>query len=339
MIKYLQLSGSPFHIGMALGEFSAPILHKHIVNTQLWKNLTAWRDSSILKEMQTLVQQQHPYIWDELQGIAKGAQIPAEDIFLWNSRSDLIPIINGSSTTVMQIAQGTSRITHNEDGDPALKDYCAIAEIEIPGHTSFASFIQPGSLPGNSFSVTESNMAIIVNYLKINEPQSGVPTMVLNRSLIEAADISQAIQQVQQAPRSGNCHLTIGQIGKKSLMSIEFTSNKASVENLNSISAHTNHIVHKQMKDESYKVSQSSAERLQTANRWIAGAESVDALALMADQSHESLPIYRNDPVAPDGEHTIVNVDIQINTDEILWDVREHPMEAPIYKMRGIKHF
>src|SRR5690554_6290226 len=83
MLTFTEFSGSPYHIGLALGKFGAAAVHDTLVASPLWEDVMQWRGSEPVQLMQELVQQHHPYIWDELQGLARGIELPPEDVFLW----------------------------------------------------------------------------------------------------------------------------------------------------------------------------------------------------------------------------------------------------------------
>ena len=89
MLNFSEFSGSPYHIGLALGKAGASAMHDLITPSALWQQLLLWRDSDELRALQDQVQQHHPYIWDELQGLARGLELPPDDVFLWNVQGTL----------------------------------------------------------------------------------------------------------------------------------------------------------------------------------------------------------------------------------------------------------
>ena len=52
MLTFTQFSGSPYHIGLALGKAGAPAMHDLIKPSPLWENLMQWLGSDELLAMQ-----------------------------------------------------------------------------------------------------------------------------------------------------------------------------------------------------------------------------------------------------------------------------------------------
>lgn len=91
MLTFMEFSGSPYQTGLALGRFGAPAVHSILIHSPAWQQAMRWRGSEQILAMQALVQEHHPYIWDELQGLARGLELPPDDVFIWNCRNDLPP--------------------------------------------------------------------------------------------------------------------------------------------------------------------------------------------------------------------------------------------------------
>ena len=81
----------------------------------------------------------------------------------------------------------------------------------------------------------------------------------------------------------------------------------------------------------------SSAHRQTRGDELVAGAgataRGVDPLQILGDRFHAKFPIHRTTPDDDDIENTLATVDIVVNEKNIAWEVREHPLEAPVYRM------
>lgn len=323
MLTFTEFSGSPYHAGLALGKFGARAVHDRLIKTALWESVMQWRGMDQIHAMQQLVQDHHPYIWDEIQGLARGLELPPEDVFVWNCRTDLPLFPTGdvspdaeetqeptpgkysepdpdandhatdASTTTMALTPEGPRITHDQYGIPGFEDQCAIAEFTIDQGPNFASFICPGSLPGNTFAVNDKGLAITVNAGVAQDPVPGMPSAVLTRALLNAPDLSTAVQLLNDSPRCGSMHLALTQCGGSALLSVGSDAAEVSVRAVRETTIHDTCSLHGSMHEQ-------------------AGPAS-------------SL-------------HVVARTDIHAHADAVSWDIYEHPDEPARFRMRDAKH-
>lgn len=337
MLTYTEFSGSPYQTGLALGKFGATAVNHYLTSSAAWESVMQWHGSDESLAMQELVQKHHPYIWDELQGLARGLELPAEDVFLWNCRGDLCSIAPDGCTTVMQVTPDGPRLTHNEDGDPGFRGHCGIAEFIVDHRPAFTSFIYPGSLPGHTFAVTENGLAMTVNNVRSRDNTTGIPRMVLTRALLNAADLSSAVNLLSNAPRAGGFHLALAQRGGSALLSIEFSSRGLSVQPVKEATLHANHLIHDDMRDLPQIITDSSCHRQENGTAQLHQPDSADPLLILADQTNPNYPIYRDSPDDSDMENTLATVDIHVGNEHIQWDIYAHPKQAAQFSLRDTK--
>lgn len=328
-LSYFKISGTPFECGEALGRFGAPVVHRHLLSTQAWASVMQWRRSSTSNLMMLWVQERFPRIWDELQGMARGLELPVEDVFLWNCRGDLWSMAPDGCTTVQLSCGGSRRITHNADGDPGFAGHCAVVECEVKGCSRFSAFIYPGSLPGHTFAVTDAGLAMTVNNLRCRKVTTGIPRMVLARAMLEAETLDEALFILQGSPRAGGFHLTVGHCAQPHLLSIEFCSESCSIERVTAPSLHANHALHPRMLGIAQRITGSSARRQARGDRLLLEALlndlEIDPLAILSDTHDREFPIFRCDPYDSDDENTLATVDIRIGASHIDWAVFDQP--------------
>ncbi|TPQ33591.1 MULTISPECIES: C45 family autoproteolytic acyltransferase/hydolase [Cupriavidus] len=336
-IAFIDISGSPFQAGQALGRFGASAVRDHLLHTDAWRSVMRWRGTEQAALMAAQVQARFPRIWDELKGLADGLGLPLEDTFLWNCRGDVWAMSPDGCTTVQVPGAHRRRISHNEDGDPGFSGHCAIAQCHIAGSPGFASFVYPGSLPGHTFAATELGLAMTVNNLRYRNTTAGVPRMVLTRAVLDAPDLDKALAVLRDNPHAGGFHLTLGHCRSTALLSVEFSAYGCSVLDITQTSMHANHAIHPQMRDHPQIVTGSSGHRQMRGDTVIADAardgREIDPLELLADTAHPSFPIYRDDPHDSDGENTQATADMRVGPTCIEWEVYEQPGTAPRYRM------
>jgi hypothetical protein len=345
-LAYVNISGTPFEAGQMLGRFGSGIVQRHLLHTAGWHTAMQWRGTPFAAAMAEQVRLRFPRIWLELQGLAHGLALPFDQVFLWNCRGDLAAGAPDGCTTVQVPRGATARVSHNEDGDPGFAGHCAIAECRIEGSPAFAAFVYPGSLPGHTFAVTDTGLAVTVNNMRALEVEAAVPRMVLTRALLDAPDLDAAIALLRDTPRAGAFHLTLGHRASADLLSVEFNARHCSVQTITQPSLHANHAIHAAMRDDPQIVTASSRDRQQRGDLLLRHAISAgfadtapDPLAILADTndsneaSATALPIYRTDPNDPDDENTLATADIVIRTSHIEWDIYEQPGTPPRYRM------
>jgi len=339
MLNYLKIKGSSFDVGVALGQFGAESVHTYLTSSDGWKTVMQWRDSAAIREMRKLVQERHPEYWLELQGLAKGLNLSFDEVFLWNCRGDVWAMSPDGCTTVQQPIQPFPAFAHNEDGDPGFTGKCGIAEIEVRGATRFASFVYPGSLPGHTFAVSDSGLAMTVNNLRSLHGGVGLPRMILSRAMLDQLTLDAALLYLRDAPRAGGFHFTLGQAGCPELFSVEFTSGKCSVISVKKPSLHANHMVHSAMNDQPQIVTQSSGYRQSRGDHLICSAveakTAVDPLKILFDQENDLYPIFRCAPDDSDNENTMATANIQLHADDVIWQIHTQDSETPVFSMRN----
>lgn len=290
-----------------------------------------WRDSNHASELEGLTRELFPFVWQELEGLAQGLDLPVEDVFLWNCRGDLWAMAPDGCTTVMYRGPEGVRITHNEDGDPGLAGHCGVALVHPEFQPAFASFVYPGSIPGHAIAVTEKGLAMTVNNVRWLNAQLGVPRMVLARAVLAADSVARAVQLLRESPRAGGFHLTIAQAQGPRVVSVEFGPHVCSVIDVEGVQLHANHAVHPHARNLPQIITASSGFRQIRGEQLISGVH-MDALAILSDQASEHYPILRTDPGDSDNENTLASADIRVNDGEIRWELRALPNLEPCFR-------
>lgn len=332
MLANIELSGTPFQIGQALGKFGAEAAHRYLVTSAPWQEVMAWRGTEAAVRMHQLTALHFPHILDELRGLADGLQLAPDDVFLWNCRGDLWAMPPDGCTTVLLPSANGPRISHNEDGDPGFHGSCGVGMFRPDDSPGFASFVYPASIPGHTFAVTRHGLAMTVNNLRSRQVGAGVPRMVLTRALLDQPTLEDAVAMLQNRPRAGGFHLSLAQRGRADLLSIEFNAQAVSVVPVQQPALHANHAIHPALQDLPQVVTESSRHRQERGNTLLKTTD-IDPLAILADQAGRPYPIYRNAADDSDNENTMATADIHVGEDHIRWRVYEQPGQAPLFNM------
>lgn len=339
MLAHLHIEGTPFEVGQALGRFGAAALHRFAQTSPAWANVMRWQGHARVAAMAALVRAHHPAIWQELQGLAEGLGMPLDEVFLWNCRGDLWAMAPDGCTTV-QLPAGTNGaapvVAHNEDGDPAFRGHCAIAQVAVDGGARFASFVYPGSLPGHTFAATASGLVMTVNNLRALEVGTGLPRMVLTRALLDMPDVDAALAHLGAVPRAGGFHLTLAQAGRATITSVEFSDAVLSVQAVERPSVHANHMVHAAMAHRPQIVTGSSGQRQLRGDQLLRqhGAGPIDPLDILFDTGDARYPIHRDRADDSDHENTLATASFELGADHVEWAVRTGGRRETSFRMR-----
>jgi hypothetical protein len=332
MLKLIELSGSPYQVGQALGRFGAEAAHAYLIGSSSWHSVMAWRDSPAARSMANLTEQEFPEIWQELLGLADGLQLPPDDVFLWNCRGDVWAMSPDGCTTVQLPLPDGPRITHNEDGDPGFAGHCGIGLFAPDKNVPFASFVYPASIPGHTFAVTQAGLVMTVNNLRSRRLATGLPRMVLTRALLNQASVQDAIGVLRGSPRAGGFHLSLAQRGQPDLYSVEFNAKGVSAHAVCQASLHANHVIHSSMAGFPQVITDSSLHRQQRGEALLSGPDS-NPLAILADQSDREFPIYRDAADDSDNENTMATADIHVGADRVEWQIYGRPGQPPSFTL------
>ncbi|MFT4067459.1 C45 family autoproteolytic acyltransferase/hydolase [Paraburkholderia sp.] len=317
---FFQISGEPYEIGYRLGEIARPVFADYMAQSAAWQAVRRWRGAPFVQTLRDAARAHFPALLAELDGMAAGLGWAAEDVFLWNCRGELIHNAPDGCTTLAAIEGDTRFIAHNEDGDPFLRERCAVLDVRPNGRPGFVSFYYPGSLPGHTFAASRAGLAQAINNLRIRTPIAGVPRMILARAVLDAHSLDEALQILRGAPSASGFHHTLGCAGDARLFSVEASARRCSVQPAEKLSGHANHMIHPGCEAEPQIVTESSRDRQSRVNALLpalAGAGPLPAAALLdvlRDRAPSGLPIYRDDPHDPDDENTLATALFEISS-------------------------
>lgn len=320
------ISGSPYDIGYGLGMLARPSMDAYMAQSSAWRAVSQWRGHAFVQGLRQAAEAVFPDYVAELDGMAAGLGWAAEDVFLWNCRGELIHNAPDGCTTLAARSNDARFIAHNEDGDPYLRDRCALVDVRPTGKPGFLSFCYPGSLPGHTFAVNRAGLVQAINNIRIKTPATGVPRMILTRAVLDASSLDEAVNMLGAAPRSSGFHHTLGCVGDDHLLSIEATVKRCSVQVIEKLSGHTNHLIHPGCEREAQIVTASSGDRQARLGQLLPALGEVGSpplLQVLSDRAPQGLPIYRDDPADPDDENTLATALFVIRDDGVEFEVRQ----------------
>ncbi|WP_322998730.1 C45 family peptidase [Castellaniella sp.] len=332
-LSWLEAHGSHHEIGLVLGRWGARACHSHLIHSDAWAQIMSHRNDPGIPALRALLHQHFPWIEQELAGLSQGLELPPEDVFLWNCRGDLWAMAPDGCTTVL----APQRLSHNEDGDPGFAGACGLARVRPIDAPAFISFLYPGSLPGHTFAVNRTGLAITVNNIRARKARAaGLPRMMLTRALLATQSPSQAIALLQAQPRMGAFHLGIGQAGEAATFSVEFSQAAVSVRPIRQDRRlHANHALHEAQQDLPQVVTSSSARRQSRGETLL--DQQAGALDILRDTQDGAEPILRLSLADTDQENTLATADIDLSGEQPRWAVYCPGGRHPDYRFNGLR--
>ena len=339
-VKSIEVAGDAYQVGRGLGEAAARAIRETVVNVERYRALERdWSGSDRLKALLSAARQAYPEFLREIEGIADGAGVDFDAIFLWNCRGDFPGGGDQSHTeaagcsTVMIPASGEKPavIAHNEDDQAELDGRCFLVRVRPDHGIGFTSFYSPGLLPGHTFAVNDAGLVQTINHIRPHDQIPGIPRHIIARAVLASTDLDGALAILSRPDRASGFHHNLGQAGCEQLLSVEAPASLCVVHHVVDAAVHTNHLVFPECADIAQEVTDSSASRQRRAEALISdGAlEGRDCSVILGDHADADLPICRKRRGGTDSGYTLATAVFQVARDRVVWRVHSHPLEAP----------
>ncbi|MEM9104445.1 MAG: C45 family peptidase [Pseudomonadota bacterium] len=328
--EWLNISGSPFEIGLSLGNKGREAVHSHLITSEIWHEVNHSKHRAACARMMEHTQSAFPGIMEEIRGLAYGLEMPFENVFAWNCRGDLLARLPDGCTSV-QLPGSPQVLAHNEDGLPFFDGHCFIANVSAGGQFSFWSFCYPGSIPGHTFALNRHNLAFTANNLRLENIAADIPRMVIGRAILECRNMGEALDQIGNRPATGGFHFTLAQPGEPTMVSLEFGGGDVACKEVTRPCLHANHGLHGRFENSRQIITQSSRDRQQRGETMLALGE-LDPMTILRDCEGPGLPIWRRSADDPDQENTLASVVFRIGKDRVNWTIYNGASHSPAHE-------
>lgn len=322
--------GDDFAVGQAIGRRGGQATRDAAFHTAQFQALKPWLGSDRLAALKAATARAFPRHLRELEGIAHGAGLPLDEIFLWNCRGDLRdldPGLDDSGCTTVLLPGDPAVIGHNEDGGADLAGLCFLCDVEPQAGPGFTAFCYPGMLPGHAFGVNRLGLVQTINNIRPHDLAVGVPRHVISRAVLDCRDLDEAVAILQRNDRAAGFHHALGQAGDPRLLSVEAPASGCTVIEVQGPLAHANHLMaddHGELEQDcqpSSRARQARADALIAAGVMAAG----DPFAILFDRENAALPILRNGNEDGDDGYTLASAVFKITAEAVDWKVCHGP--------------
>jgi isopenicillin-N N-acyltransferase-like protein len=265
-IPVLDLSGTPAQVGAAHGESQRDRIREHAERFLGWLLSTA---AVRLTEQQlwdrwapqvAVNRREAPDLVEEMQGIARGAGVPFERVFLLNSLLDLNSFryldlatgCAGCSTFAVTAEAGTGKTLVGQTYDmPAYhQDYLTLLRLRPAAGPRQLVFTFAGIV--GAAGVNEAGIALNINYLSPLDVGLGRLHSVVVRQVLASTQLADALTHPVLPPRAGGAHFLIAD-RDGNVVSIETTARRFAVAYPQGPAiGHTNHYLIPELRDTEY---------------------------------------------------------------------------------------
>jgi predicted choloylglycine hydrolase len=328
--------GSHFEVGLAIGkrfagQIGQALDHYPFLQERLLPYHHSPEGQARYEHLVALHQTRYRDYLSELEGMAKGAGRPFEEVFLVNMRGEYAGYLQDVALGCSDCAIFNNEVAllgHNEDGSPAFRGNLYLIRAQIEGKPGFTALSYPGFLCGNAFGFNEAGVCFSVDYVRPRAMRVGVGRHFLARSLLEAHSLEDAIGRVTAPGRASGFSYTIGSIPERRMVHVEVAPQAHHVRELHGVYYHANH--YRELDGVAQIIEASSRARVERADtilKKIPVREAADILTLLGDESDPVYPIYRT-ATPPDGLATLCTALFDLDARR-LRIYTEHPTQTP----------
>ena len=251
----LEVSGTHYEIGYAIGTNFKERIEKafdHLASLiNMVENFIDTDTQRFYTQYVEAIEGLYPQFIEELQGMADGSGFPFKRFMITSMLPEYIEMMKlpkmedplGCSTVSYRYG-GKVYLAHNEDGGYFNHDIMFIVKAHPTGKPSFISFCHPGISMGPAPAMNDAGIFYSSNFVTGTEFQEGgIPTTFIERSLMEAQTLDEAIQKATISNRAYCFHVNIASRDEAKVVSIEVAPSTYYLYEVEGLFVHTNHFV------------------------------------------------------------------------------------------------
>src|SRR5512134_2175752 len=300
----VEVSGTHHAMGCQVGEarreqVQHSIDNAHLLIDQTYSSLElTWEGAKIqARKYSPFAWERYPQYIEEMQGIAKGANVLFDDVMVLNAMEavtmDALHLTRCTSFAVneQRTADEHVLLAHNEDWVPEDEDDVYVISAKPKDEPPFLAMTYGGLLPNVGFNAY--GIAQLIDSVYPNDSRMGIPRLVVARAVLASRRLSGALGRTLISHRAaGYNHLLIHDSGE--IYSVEVSARKFEIlHGTDGYLTHTNHYLSQTMKEIEKDPEEliSSRVRYFRANRLLRQSSTHTIKTLQAIQKdHVNLP-------------------------------------------------
>jgi predicted choloylglycine hydrolase len=275
-VHSINCKGPPREIGHTIGKhFRAEILRTldghEVLNTRFMPYSRTPDGRARYQHLVALHRNRYPEFFSELEGMAEGAAVPFEQLFLINLRGEYQRFASDGDmpgcSTCSLVAPDTAAFGHNEDGLALYRGQTYLVRAQPQDKPVFVAFCYPGFLPGNAFGYNDAGICFSANNVQPLIARDGVGRHFIARSLLECRSLPEAVAAVHPPDRAYGFNYTIGSLRERRIVNVEVAPEDFAVTDIRGPYFHANHFV--ELRNVEQEIAESSRKRYQRGTRCI----------------------------------------------------------------------
>jgi len=297
-------ANSYFDLGLELGKTCRSRIQKLLKRRKEWvsnlqKFANADRPRRLLPFLSAL-KEHFPHYLEEMSGLAQGAEVDSEIIFLLHINPELNAMMltakDEDCSTVMVRSGERILLGHNEDGSEHYQGLMFLLKARTPAGAEFFTLAYPGLIPGNGPGVNGFGIIHTCDYIGNKQWQEGVPRYFIDRAMLEARSLNQAMALASHKARAYSQAHNLVSVREKRAVMIESSIAQVVVKEVNGMVARANHYIFPEMESEPEFASylKKSGPRLDALSKGlerIQPGQITPELLLKALSSHKNIPL------------------------------------------------
>ncbi|MBN1318406.1 MAG: hypothetical protein JXA42_23200 [Anaerolineales bacterium] len=215
----INVSGTPYECGQQYGKAAREQIHFNLEG--YWKLFeeVAYVDRGLamvfIPYHLKSIEKYSPDIFDEMRGIASGANLSLDEVAALNCRSELlahaddVEIVECTSLFAAPeaTANGETLLAQNWDWYDRFRGGTVLLQIDQPGKPTVLTLTEAGMV--GKIGMNSSGIGICLNLLKSREKGMGVPVHVILRKALEAHLPIMASEAIYTADRAGSGNILV----------------------------------------------------------------------------------------------------------------------------------
>lgn len=280
----------------------------------------------------------YPKVYEEVHGLAAGAQVPLEIMLALNLADALLPFLQHNSvhdvpkqcTDLHVVTEEMQGWVHNEDYMPGHDaHYLVLYNITGAEPEISVGFAYAGIVVGWAWGFSATGHAHSVNALSPKGAQKGLSNNFIGRDVLRSSSLDNAVMRAAPAETATGQHFNVGHRdvrGKQISVEVAWeaiantlviTNRTTDIGTPSGITGHYYHVnlyrrIHEQQEYEA-----SSRHRMQRLKELKPAQNLRDLIALISDKHDTEYPIYRNGN-PPDTCRTLTSTIFDISRGQVL---------------------
>lgn len=287
VFPYLDASGSPEEIGVAVGRATAERIRLCIDGQREWfDRLVAYAGtdpSSRVDPFVAAIERHHPEVMAELRGLARGAELSEREIVIWNIQPELSAMMAGGLRTgcsTLHLGAGDRQLlAHNEDGHAVYRDHMVVLRLRPQGAPAVTCLAYPGLIPGQVPGINSAGLMVSTNYIATEEVRHGVPRYVLGRAALQAATVDQAVGVATNRDRAFAFTMHLASAREGRLACLEVAPRTHDLAETRGVFVHTNHLVLPGTRDVPQDIGDSTTSRHEVLTEAVRGLPPLETVS------------------------------------------------------------